>query len=805
MTSSPDRAETEACLTGVRVVEFGSGIGLGFCGRLLALLGAGVVKLVSQRGEAETASLFERAQRVYLDGGKRVEELTAEGTEWVERCRGADVVIYGIERSTGASSVASARAVYERVREVCPRVVFAALTPFGVDGPSAGLAGGELNAQALSGWTSIVGNPDEAPLSMGYGVAAMQHGLGAAGAIAAALLTSGGDGEFIDISEAEVIAALIRMYQDVYRFAGIRLARAGHRAPGSSGRYPHTTLPCKDGTIVVICRAEVEWDRMLAMMGNPEWGSDPRYRDFHAMATEYPDQIDELIIPWFKQHTKAELTALTRQYRVPLAPIRTAEEVLEDPQLAYRRFFGERDFPGGRPVRLPLLPAIWTRAVSDQPKELRGPSTTPALREESGVSSTVATRVAGGTRDKRFEDLLVVETGTGLAGPMATRVLRDLGARVIKVESRTRLDGARNRVPRPDMTPEEKANITEIHPQIHEMNAGKESITLNLKTSEGRSLFLSLLARADVYVDNFAPGWLERIGLSLAQIQALNPRIIVVSESAYGSEGPLSDLRAYAPVMTALSGVESIVGYEDGRVVPQISSAVGDLVAAFFGALLALSGLYERVRTGTGAIIDMSQIEASTTMGGIMFAEYGLTNDVPVPRGNWHPEFSPHGIYPTSGPDKWVALAVWSDDEWRELCSALAISDTMRARFATTERRLAERDLVDELVSTATSGEGRDSLCERLQALGISCTPVLDCYEAEYFPGFRARDNWVPITHPVAGDLRLTRVPWHFDHIGLGPTRPADWLGGSTKNVLEEIADLDAETFERYAAASVFE
>jgi crotonobetainyl-CoA:carnitine CoA-transferase CaiB-like acyl-CoA transferase len=405
----------------------------------------------------------------------------------------------------------------------------------------------------------------------------------------------------------------------------------------------------------------------------------------------------------------------------------------------------------------------------------------------------------------RFQDLLVVETGTGLAGPMVSRVLRDLGARVVKIESRSRLDNARSRVPRPDMTPEQKANMTEIHPQVHELNAGKESVLLNLKTEEGRDLFLGLIESADVYVNNFAPGWLERIGLSLELMQARNPRLVAVSESAYGSTGPLSDMRAYAPIMTAMAGVESIVGYEDGRVVPQISSAIGDLVAAFYGVLLVLSGLYERRRTGLGAIIDMSQIEAAATMGGIMLASYGLTGTIPLPVGNSDPRVAPHGVYPVAGDDQWVAIAVWSDGEWRSLCAALGISDEARDQFETRESRLGGREDVNKLVAEATAQRERDELHRHLQSLGVSCTPVLDCDEAQRLPGFAARGSWLPLTHPIAGELLVTRVPWHFDHLTQGPTGPADVLGGSTEAVLRDVLDVDDETLARCARTSVFE
>ena len=186
-----------------------------------------------------------------------------------------------------------------------------------------------------------------------------------------------------------------------------------------------------------------------------------------------------------------------------------------------------------------------------------------------------------------FDQLNVIETGGGIAGPLVGRALRDLGANVVKLESRRRLDFGRTRVPPPGKTSEH----VHASPSVHDLHAGKASVTVNLKTELGRTIFVDMTSKADVYVDTYAPGWLERIGLSYESFQERNPQLIILSQSAYGTMGPKRDQRAYAPIMTALAGLESTVGYQDGRTVSQVSSAVGDLVAGHFGILLVLSAL----------------------------------------------------------------------------------------------------------------------------------------------------------------------------------------------------------------------
>jgi crotonobetainyl-CoA:carnitine CoA-transferase CaiB-like acyl-CoA transferase len=389
----------------------------------------------------------------------------------------------------------------------------------------------------------------------------------------------------------------------------------------------------------------------------------------------------------------------------------------------------------------------------------------------------------------KLKDLLVIETGPGMAGPYVTRTLRDFGARVIKVESASKLDFGKSRVPPPGKTAEDVIES----PGVMEMSGGKESVTLNLKVAEGRDLLLGLIERADVYVESYAPGWLERIGLSIDEFMRRNPRLIALSQSAFGGDGPKRDQRAYAPLMTAAAGVESTVGYSDGRIVPQIASAVGDIVAANFGSLQVLAALYERERTGLGAQIDMSQTEASAAMAGIAIVEYGLSGDVPRPLGNSDPRIAPHGIYRTAGEDDWIALSVRSDGDWQKLCAALGIAVSDRDRFGAGQSRIDAVAEVDAIVGARVVLEKRDDLYKRLQSLGLAAAPVLGIYEADDFPLLNDRRIWSEFQHPRKGAMRMTEIPWHFDTIELRRRGWAEPLGASTDAVLRDLLGASPE------------
>jgi crotonobetainyl-CoA:carnitine CoA-transferase CaiB-like acyl-CoA transferase len=349
------------CLADVHVLELGSGFAASYCAYLLGSMGARVTKIAVLPENAHTGSARVRhqARSSYVDREKHliVGDLTER--ELVLSLQDTDVVIRGIECALPGQAQALAKE-YQRWRAIHPALVYAAITPFGTDGPNSLTVGTDINAQAMSGWSVMMGNPDEPPLTMTYDIAAAYHGLVATGAILSALhfKSASGVGDFVDVSEAEVLAASIRTYSVLYRWYEIPLRRAGHRAPGSSGRYPCTVLPCRDGSVVIMCRTNDEWQRFVEMMGNPSWASLPRYQDYYRMAIEYPDEVDSLIAPWLLKHSKDELRAAALKHRIPLAPINSLRDVLEDTQLIHRGFFRKIYGPNGE-ARVPSLPAKW--------------------------------------------------------------------------------------------------------------------------------------------------------------------------------------------------------------------------------------------------------------------------------------------------------------------------------------------------------------------------------------------------------------------------------------------------------------
>ena len=399
----------------------------------------------------------------------------------------------------------------------------------------------------------------------------------------------------------------------------------------------------------------------------------------------------------------------------------------------------------------------------------------------------------------------VVDFGTAWAGPMATQLLADMGAQVIKVESRARMDGLR--LGRPiigeDLAGGDRGLWPELQPVFHGLNRNKLSVTLNLKTDDGLRLARELIARSDVVMNNYSPGVLERLGLDYPQMRQLRPDIILVSMPSVGDSGPLRDILAYAPIIQALSGLMSLVGYQqDEPLVGELQSPWSDAVSAIFAALAAVAALRHRSRTGQGQYVEVAQLEATTTMLGEAILGYQMTGDVARPQGNFDPEFAPHNNYPCAGEDEFVSIAVATDQEWRGFCQALGNPGwTAGPRFATRYERLQRTTELDQHVTAWTRQKSAQEITELLQQHGVAAMPVMNIEDQFIDPHLQERQVYVDIEHPHVG------VEWLYGLLGIfsdtpgGVRAPAPLMGQHNGFVFQELLGLPAEELKRLEEA----
>jgi len=350
-------------------------------------------------------------------------------------------------------------------------------------------------------------------------------------------------------------------------------------------------------------------------------------------------------------------------------------------------------------------------------------------------------------------DLLVVDLSRALAGPHAAMMLGDLGARVIKVETPTTGDDTRGWGP-PFVTD----SAGEQHATYFlSANRNKESIALDLKSDDGRDVLTRLIARADVLIENFRPGVLDRLGFSIARLQELNPRLVVLSITGFGHDGPEAERTAYDQIAQGEAGLMSITGPSPDQPT-KVGVPIADLLAGMYGAYGVLAALRERDRTGVGTVVRTSLLAAVVGVHGFQGARYTVAGEIGHASGPHHSSICPYGLFACA--DGAVQIAIGSDGLWRRLASAFELD---RPEWATNRQRVADRDEVIAAVERAFASHSRDVLLRRLDEIGVPAGRVRDLGEVYEWEQTKSQGLVLDVDHPALGALRLPGPPLRFD------------------------------------------
>jgi benzylsuccinate CoA-transferase BbsF subunit len=400
----------------------------------------------------------------------------------------------------------------------------------------------------------------------------------------------------------------------------------------------------------------------------------------------------------------------------------------------------------------------------------------------------------------------VVDFGSAWAGAQITHMLADMGAEVIKVESRTRIDYARlGGVPTPkdllDKSPEAIAvaypEHLELNPLFHLLNRGKLGITVDFTKPRGAELLKELVKRSDVVADNFTPGVLDKYGLGYESLAEIKSDIVVVSLCLAGHTGPLKGTRGYAPIITALAGLDSMVGYTDESTPSGTRFAFGDHVAATHGALAILIALIHRNRTGEGQYVDISEWEAVTSLLGEPLMGYIMNGRIQGPVGNRDTGMAPHGFYPCKGEQEWVSIAIKTDEEWHNFCQAIGNPNwTEDNRFRDRLNRLDNYEALDELVGQWTANYTPYKVTEILQESGIAAAPFMISKEQHNNPHFREREIFIEVEHPKTGAETLYGIPWKLSETPGGIRSSGPVLGQDNEYVFKELLGMSQADLE---------
>ena len=391
--------------------------------------------------------------------------------------------------------------------------------------------------------------------------------------------------------------------------------------------------------------------------------------------------------------------------------------------------------------------------------------------------------------DQPLNGIRVVEMGQLIAIPYATKLLADMGAEVIHVEPCSRLENYRT-LSFYDNDP--TGNAWDRAANFYEQNRNKLGATLDLTAPEGRSLLHEMIAVSDVFAENFTPRVMRNFGLEYEDVRRIRPDIIMVSSTGYGYTGPWSDLGAIGFATEAASGLAHMTGYEDGPpVIPEVPYS--DFTAAEHTLFAVMAALIHRASTGEGQFIDVSQTETlSSTIPEALMDH--TVNGRTAPRiGNSDPEMSPHGCYPCKGDDRWIAIAVHTDEQWRALRGALGDPVWARdARLADAAGRYAERADLDLRLAGHTRQWDQDALMRALQERGVPAGAVLDGKQLLLDPHLNARRFYQTVAHNPATSmppLPYPGRPWRMERAAPA-SKAAPTMGEDNHRVLCDLLGL---------------
>ncbi len=811
----------DSALSDVTVLDLSDNVAGAYCGRLLAGFGADVIKVESPdvgdwaRGVGPFPDDVPHREKsgpfLHLNAGKRsltLDVVEEEGREVLKRLAAKAHII--IETSP-PGMMASMGLGFDSLMGVNPSLVMTSITPFGQTGPYRNFRATDFGVFAMSGRMYVHGLLDREPLPYAPDVAWYQVGTTAAAAAMGALFVSRlqGLGQQVDVSAQETLMGNVDSRCLFYEYTGVKTSR--ERWPGG---IPQGAYPCQDGYVVLGVGYDVYFRRLCEAMGMPEVAQDPRF----AMGEERSrnaEEFDALFIEWLMQHTKREVFALCQAHKVMCAPVLSFAELMEDPQLKARGFFGQLEHPQvgelpelGAPIKMSETP--WLTGL---PAPTLGEHTEEILKgafgvegEDVGAAESVCSASEVREASAPLEGFVVVDMSEVWAGPMASSMLGDLGATVIKLESfprpsLTRLTGQAIGYSGNDPDAPRPWDRSALHNMA---NRNKLGITLNLKDARGIGLFEKIMGKADAVITSFTAGTSARLGVDYGSIVRMNPNIVMLGMSGWGEEGPYQGYAALGSALDGFTGHHAMRGYDDtdDSTTPLVQHT--DATAAVMAVYAVLAALHYRERTGRGQWIDMSQVETFLHHLGGPFMDFAMNGRNPQKWGNRHPRHAPYGCYRCEGEDQWIVINITSEEEWRALCVATGNEGWLRdGRFADEEHRRRNADALDEGIGEWTRQRDKMESMQLLQAAGVPASAVLDDEDLYRDPHLATRGFFQEMVHPAAGTHRYPGFLWDLTAVKQRPPRPPNGLGEHNDWVYGEVLALGADEIEGLRVAGV--
>jgi crotonobetainyl-CoA:carnitine CoA-transferase CaiB-like acyl-CoA transferase len=409
-----------------------------------------------------------------------------------------------------------------------------------------------------------------------------------------------------------------------------------------------------------------------------------------------------------------------------------------------------------------------------------------SVKRKSAAVPRTAARSRGPLHGVRVIDFTRI-----LAGPFGAMFLGDMGAEVIKIEEPGKGDDTRGWPP----------FVAGEATYFMAVNRNKKSLTLNMKAAEGQAILRKLVAKADVVLENFRPGTMERLGFGYESLRALNPRLVYCSISGFGESGPEASRPGYDLIVQGESGVMDITGFPDGPPV-KVGNSIADLVAGMSAAQGVILALFARERTGRGQKVEIGMLDVMASLLTYQAGLYWNAGGRPTRRGNQHPSIVPYEVFQAQ--DAYLTLGVANNSLWEKTCRALGREDLIRdPRFDTEANRVSNRDTLIPLLNELFGARSAAEWLARLDQAGVPAGKIKTVAEVCESPHLEARGMIVKLPHPKAGSVTVMGVPVRLWDTPGAVAAPPPLLGEHTDEVLTRLLRMPKAKVERLRAAGV--
>lgn len=779
-------------LSGVRVIDCATGTA-SLAGRLLSELGADVIRIDPPGGfdDRRAAPLYHDVSLAFTayNLGKRafVADLSQpqDRAAFDQLIDSADILI--------DTSLPSPRADFPidvgAIVSDHPHLVVLSISDFGLDGPLAGAIGSEPIFHALSGELARSGLPGRQPLLPPGDLA------GQCAATHAVFMTlvaywnrlRTGLGDHLDLSVLDASGLALDPGYGIAgsATAGVPPSKFPRGRPDVAHRYP--IFRCADGYVRMCILAPRQWDGLFEWMGRPQAFADPAFRKIQnrfASSTLLP-----AISAFVSDKTRHELEREGQRHGVPIAALLALDETLASDHLAERNAFRRIEI-------MPGVEAPFPNGVFEIDGRRAGPPSGAPVLAPLKIAEWLGPAIVSDEHDepgRPLGRLKVLNLGVIVVGAEQSRLMADQGADVVKVENQDYPDGNRQT---------HDGSLMSVTFAAGHRN--QRALAIDLRSPEGRTLFLRLAEQADVVLSNFKPGVMEALGLTPEVLAATNPALVMSDSSAFGASGPWSRRMGYGPLVRASTGLSGIWRYDDDPA--GFSDAVTvypDHVAGRISAIGVLALLIRRRRTGRGGRVSVSQAEVILSHMAPAIAARALdADDGSVTQDE---QDAPWGVFPCAGDDEWCVVTVRNDDDWKALCGVLKRDDLAGdVGLETKLGRRQARERIEEALREWLSSLAPREAMKLLQAAGVPAAVMLRVVELPDYPHYAARRQFRLVEHP------MLREPFHVENIPVRshllpdpPQRSAPLIGEHSAEVLSEWLGLNPADIESLMATGV--